>query len=228
MRNERGADAKRLTMLETTHERRRGPRVQELVLTPGERAAQGNDAGRAPSREIVVTLWTDNPEIMTSLRFYCAEERLILEFVDTAAALLAAAARSVALIIDCSIAQDALDRCRAVVSQTTPPVLICHPDEGFVDDLRSITDGELIWLPPEWLGSRVRDKLRLLTIAADEAPHAMSDAAPSPSPTPREREVLALKAGGRSVREIANLLGVSQSTVKSHISNALKKQGGDG
>lgn len=171
-----------------------------------------------------MTLWAGNPEMTASLRFYCAEAGITLEEKDTAEALLDAAARSAAFIIDSSSAPDALERGRAVVPHTTLPVLICHPEKGFVDDLRSIAGGELIWLPPEWLGSRIRDKLRLLVASPDEAPVAEPDVAPSRSLTARQQRVAELKAAGHSTREIADMLGVSKSTVKSHIAHAKEKQ----
>jgi DNA-binding NarL/FixJ family response regulator len=43
--------------------------------------------------------------------------------------------------------------------------------------------------------------------------------------TDREREVLAQIADGRSNREIARLLGVSEKTVKTHVSSVLAKLG---
>ncbi len=66
---------------------------------------------------------------------------MLLELVDVAGILFDAAPRSLALIADCSNALDALDRCRAVTPRTTLPVLMCHPNEGFVDS-RTTLDGD--------------------------------------------------------------------------------------
>lgn len=46
-----------------------------------------------------------------------------------------------------------------------------------------------------------------------------------PEPSPREREVLAQMAKGRSNKEIASVLGLSEETVKRHVSNVLEKLG---
>ncbi|MGH8908264.1 MAG: response regulator [Egibacteraceae bacterium] len=43
--------------------------------------------------------------------------------------------------------------------------------------------------------------------------------------TPREREVLALLGQGRSNRQIAQALGITEKTVKTHVSNLLAKLG---
>lgn len=44
-----------------------------------------------------------------------------------------------------------------------------------------------------------------------------------PAITPREREILSLIAGGRANKEIASQLGVSEDTVKRHVSHILEK-----
>jgi DNA-binding NarL/FixJ family response regulator len=43
--------------------------------------------------------------------------------------------------------------------------------------------------------------------------------------TPREREVLTMLAGGRSNAELADLLGLSEATVKTHVTRILTKLG---
>jgi DNA-binding NarL/FixJ family response regulator len=68
-----------------------------------------------------------------------------------------------------------------------------------------VRDGNVL-LAPEALGSLVRGS-RVDTL------------------TPREREVLAAIAEGRSNREIARSLRVSEKTVKAHVSSVLAKLG---
>lgn len=46
-----------------------------------------------------------------------------------------------------------------------------------------------------------------------------------PALTPREREVLGLVASGQSTREVSRSLGLSEGTVKNHLSNVLGKLG---
>ena len=84
--------------------------------------------------------------------------------------------------------------------------------DALVRAIRSVHDGHLL-LAPEAAGSLVRT-------AAGWNPAAGLDAL-----TRREREVLAEIAKGRSNREIARALGVSEKTVKAHVSSVLAKLG---
>jgi DNA-binding NarL/FixJ family response regulator len=82
--------------------------------------------------------------------------------------------------------------------------------DALVRAIRSVHDGHLL-LAPEAAGSLVRSA---------GLPVAGLDAL-----TGREREVLAEIAKGRAKREIARALGVSEKTVKAHVSSVLAKLG---
>jgi DNA-binding NarL/FixJ family response regulator len=84
--------------------------------------------------------------------------------------------------------------------------------DALVRAIRSVHDGHLL-LAPEAAGTLVR-------IAGAWSPGAGLDAL-----TSREREVLAEIAKGRSNREIARALTVSEKTVKAHVSSLLAKLG---
>jgi DNA-binding NarL/FixJ family response regulator len=84
--------------------------------------------------------------------------------------------------------------------------------EALVRAVRSVHDGNTV-LAPEAAGSLVRSRARSAAVAGFEAL------------TPREREVLAQIAEGRSNREIARLLHMSEKTVKTHVSAVLAKLG---
>jgi DNA-binding NarL/FixJ family response regulator len=83
--------------------------------------------------------------------------------------------------------------------------------DALVRAVRSVHDGHTL-LAPEAAG--------LLVPGGRAAAVAGIDAL-----TTREREVLALLADGRSNREIARLLRVSEKTVKTHVSSVLAKLG---
>jgi len=84
--------------------------------------------------------------------------------------------------------------------------------DALVRAIRSVHDGHLL-LAPEAAGTLVRS-------AGTGGAVAGLDAL-----TGREREVLAEIAKGRSNREIARALGVSEKTVKAHVSSVLAKLG---
>ena len=84
--------------------------------------------------------------------------------------------------------------------------------DALVRAIRAVHDGHLL-LAPEAAGTLLR------AVPAD-APSRGLDAL-----TSREREVLAELAQGRSNREIARTLHVSEKTVKAHVSSVLAKLG---
>jgi DNA-binding NarL/FixJ family response regulator len=84
--------------------------------------------------------------------------------------------------------------------------------DALVRALRSVHDGNTL-LAPEAAGSLLRSP------AAAPAVRGIG------ALTGREREVLAQIAEGRSNREIARLLRVSEKTVKTHVSSVLAKLG---
>jgi DNA-binding NarL/FixJ family response regulator len=84
--------------------------------------------------------------------------------------------------------------------------------DALVRAVRAVHDGHTI-LAPEAAGALVRSRARSAAVAGLDAL------------TPREREVLAQVAEGRSNREIARLLHMSEKTVKAHVSSVLAKLG---
>jgi len=84
--------------------------------------------------------------------------------------------------------------------------------DALVRAIRSVHDGQLV-LAPEAAGSLVRSS------------GGWGAAGGLDALTSREREVLAELAKGRSNREIARALTVSEKTVKAHVSSVLAKLG---
>jgi DNA-binding NarL/FixJ family response regulator len=78
--------------------------------------------------------------------------------------------------------------------------------QALVQAIRSVHDGHMIFAP-EAANALARSESSMIALTA------------------REQGVLALIAGGRSNREIARELGVSEKTVKTHVSNLLMKLG---
>lgn len=82
-----------------------------------------------------------------------------------------------------------------------------------VDALLAVARGETAFRPA------VTERARARAAQAHEA------ASPVGRPTAREREILRLLAAGYANREIAEVLGVAEGTVKNHVTHLLAKLG---
>jgi DNA-binding NarL/FixJ family response regulator len=91
------------------------------------------------------------------------------------------------------------------------------PAEELVDAVRVVHRGEAVVAP--------RVTRRLLDRFARLLPATQSDDAPLPELTEREHQVLRLMARGLSNAEIAGHLVLSETTVKTHVSNLLMEAG---
>jgi DNA-binding NarL/FixJ family response regulator len=107
------------------------------------------------------------------------------------------------------------DHASAVAAMRAGAAGVLYKDvdpDALVRAIRAVHDGHLL-LAPEAAGT-------LLRAVSARAPSRGLDAL-----TSREREVLAELAQGRSNREIARTLHVSEKTVKAHVSSVLAKLG---
>jgi len=97
------------------------------------------------------------------------------------------------------------------------------------DVYRAIRAGALGYLqkasPREDLLEAVRQVAQGNRYLPREIAQRLADRLSRPEPSPREREVLALIAKGRSNKEVASDLGLSEDTVKRHVSNLMAKLG---
>lgn len=117
---------------------------------------------------------------------------------------------------------------------------ICHdyPDAKILvfssfardeDIYRAIRAGALGYLQKAAPRTELLEAIRQVSIGHRYLPREiaqrLADRLARPEPSPREREVLALIAKGRSNKEVASDLGLSEDTVKRHVSNLMAKLG---
>ena len=122
---------------------------------------------------------------------------------------------SAARVLVLTSATDPASASRAVRSGAAGVLYKDVDPDALVRAIRSVHDGHLL-LAPEAAGSLVRSAGSW----GPGAPGGGLDAL-----TSREREVLAELTKGRSNREIARALNVSEKTVKAHVSSVLAKLG---
>jgi DNA-binding NarL/FixJ family response regulator len=132
-------------------------------------------------------------------------------------------------------ADTAADALAAIASGFAPSTVLLVPDAHAELALAAIRAGASAVLPHvvdagELLAAiaAVRSGLIVLDAAVrDDGARAVTRLrAPLSDPlTERERQVLAMLAGGRSNRRIADALGISENTVKAHVAAILAKLG---
>jgi len=91
------------------------------------------------------------------------------------------------------------------------------PTEQLYRCVRAVMKGEF-WIGHERVGDLVQTLLRIER-------EASMDASPASRLTPRERQVIAAIVDGASNKEIGRTFGLSEQTVKNHLSNIFDKLG---
>jgi DNA-binding NarL/FixJ family response regulator len=214
-----------LAALHAALERRRGPRVESLLLAPRERGDVQGRTMEQPAPLVRAALWEQNPDLTALLQTLCARAGIALTVVSAADTMRAAAAGATPddlLIIDCAWALPGdMARCTAIIAETTASVYLIHPRKEVVDTLAPLARGPLTWLPPDFAALTLLDMLRLRT--------AISAVAESPIAhmplSAREHEVLRLVAQRYHDAQIAAFLCISEGTVKTNVARIKKKAG---
>jgi DNA-binding NarL/FixJ family response regulator len=125
-----------------------------------------------------------------------------------------------------------LDATRAIVA--------AHPDaqivaltsyEGDADIYRALDAGARGYLLKDMLGTEVIRAIRTVAsgkrVIPPEVAGRLAEYTPRVNLTPRELEVLTLAAKGLKNREIAQVIGRTEATVKEHLSHVMEKLDAD-
>lgn len=126
---------------------------------------------------------------------------------------------------------EGLERLKAAARDVPIVVLSASDDRRVV--MRAVRMGAAGYIPKTSSSQGMMKALELVLRGGVYLPPAMLDDAaatePSDSPgpvlTPRQREVLSLLAAGKSNKEIARMLDLSEGTVKLHVTAILKALG---
>lgn len=117
------------------------------------------------------------------------------------------------VVVMLTVSDDPNDLFRALQSGAQGYLLKSLPAADMIDYLRKVVEGDSEL--PSGLASRIVREMRERNVEPGR----------NLSLTPREREVLAQIALGRTNREIAENLVISEFTVKNHVKNLLEKLG---
>lgn len=174
-----------------------------------------------------VIIWPADPDRLAVLRTILDRATVPCTVVSTAQALLGTATApqgcQLPLLDVCDLA-DAMERCAFIASQTESLGHIIHQrDKLLTRHLANVARGPVVWLEPESIGFPLIRYFRLL-----KATWAMSVQHRQPCIavlSHRERQVLQLHASGQSYKQVATRLGISESTVRTHLANAANQLG---
>lgn len=191
--------------------------------------------------EIRLLLVDDHPVVRRGLRGYLELEpdfTVVGEAGDGEEALLAIeATRPDVILLDLKMpgldGQGVLERLGASTTGDGPRVLVLTSATDAERVPNAITAGAAGFvykdIDPDALASAIRTvhagQLLLSPVAMRGLMSGNGSASSAPSLTPRESQVLGLIAKGQTNRQIARALGVSEKTVKTHVTNLLRRIG---
>jgi DNA-binding NarL/FixJ family response regulator len=122
---------------------------------------------------------------------------------------------------------DALRELRRRFPEVPVAILSAEHDPRVIE--RALADGACGFIPKASSGADLREALLRILAGEVYVPHdaLLAPALPAASPlrdlTERQREVLPLMARGLTNREIANVLGIAEGTVKNHVAAILER-----
>jgi len=132
-----------------------------------------------------------------------------LSGIDTLSALKRTGIKSKVVIF--SVSDSETDVLQALKFETDGYLLKDSEPEELIEKINQAIQGELVISNP------------LAQILARSLRPATKKSSPLENLTQREFEILKLIAGGKSNKDIANKLGITEATVKVHVKNLLKK-----
>lgn len=193
------------------------------------RTAEIPGAAAADSIGLRGTMWVESQDVAILMRTVFLLAGAELSLVSSWDDMLAAARLGQdndLFIIDCSHALPTdVDRCLSMVRCTALPVYVLHPRGDFLDDLKPLARGDVMWLSPDMVGISLVEKLRLRQAGSALARPTYVEL------TSRDWAVWRMVASGETDQLIARDLNMSVSTVKrsvariKHQANITSRQG---
>jgi len=110
-------------------------------------------------------------------------------------------------------------------------IVVLTASDGSEDVYRALQAGARAYLLKDATGTALVDALRHVhagrRVVPDEVAQRLAERVPQSALSAREIDVLRLAASGKSNKRIADVLGLSEATVRTHMSHILAKLGAD-